>query len=154
LSRFVVVATFASGFALGSTGCGGASTNAASPPAGAPQTTPSATETVDASTFTGKQVRGRLPPEQIKSVVLANLSVFRECYDRARRTNAGLQGKVTVKFEIDADGVVRRSADARSDLPDIVLVQCVVDAYRTLRFPEPSGGVVTVYFPLIFNPRD
>lgn len=112
------------------------------------------TRTVDSTTFTGKQVRGRLAPEQIRSVVLDNLDVFRRCYEDARRATPKLQGKVTVKFEIDPDGTVTRSADARSDLPDESVVQCVIGAYRTLRFPKPDRGVVTVYFPLIFNPRD
>ena len=112
------------------------------------------TRTVDSTTFTGKQVRGRLAPEQIRSVVVDNLDVFRRCYEDARRVTPKLQGKVTVKFEIDPDGTVTRSADARSDLPDDSVVQCVIGAYRTLRFPKPDRGIVTVYFPLIFNPRD
>ncbi len=141
--------------AILATACGA---NASAPPAGETATrgaTSSVDPTVDPSTFTGKQVRGPLEPEQIRTVVLDHLHVFRECYDDARRVSPKLQGKVTVKFEVDADGVVTKSADARSDLPDASVVQCVVDAYRTLRFPKPNGGgIVTVYFPLIFNPRD
>ena len=136
-----MLAAIATTFALAA--CGGPAEHGAQPP-----------ERVDASTFTGKQVRGRLPPEQIKAVVLENIAAFRDCYENARRTNPTLQGKVTVKFEIDPDGIVRRSADVRSDLPDASVVECVVVAYRTLRFPAPSSGVVTVYFPLIFNPVD
>ncbi|MDB5218754.1 MAG: putative abductin-like protein [Myxococcaceae bacterium] len=109
---------------------------------------------VDPTFFSGKQVRGRLAPERIRSVVVEHLEVFGKCYEDGRRTNPKLQGKVTVKFEIDQDGTVTKSADARSDLPDEAVVKCVVDAYRTLRFPRPDAGVVTVYFPLIFNPRD
>ena len=134
--------------AVATTACSGGVVSRVQPP-GLPQ--PAA---VDPTTFTGRQVRGRLPPEQIRSVVVENLEVFRKCYEDARRANPKLQGKVTVKFEIDPDGIVRRSADARSDLPDESVVECTVDAYRTLHFPKPNGGVVTVYFPLIFNPRE
>lgn len=109
---------------------------------------------VDTTMFNGKQVRGRLAPERIRSVVVEHLELFARCYDEGRRTSPTLQGKVTVKFEIDPNGIVTKSADARSDLPDAAVVQCVVDVYRTLRFPKPESGVVTVYFPLIFNPRD
>jgi hypothetical protein len=109
---------------------------------------------VDTTMFNGKQVRGRLEPDRIRSVVVEHVELFARCYDEGRRTSPTLQGKVTVKFEIDPNGIVTKSADARSDLPDAAVVQCVVDAYRTLRFPKPDGGVVTVYFPLIFNPRD
>jgi hypothetical protein len=158
MSRFVVAlvaCACACACACATTACGGAATTSV-PPAELtepPEVTP-APSSVDATTFTGKQVKGPLPPEQIRSVVIENLQVFRDCYDKARRANPKLQGKVTVKLEIDPDGVVRRSADARSDLPDAPMVECVVDAYRTLRFPKPNGGVVTVYFPLLFNPRD
>jgi hypothetical protein len=109
---------------------------------------------VDTTMFNGKQVRGRLAPERIRSVVVEHLELFAKCYDEGRRTSPTLQGKVTVKFEIDPNGIVTKSADARSDLPDAAVVQCVVATYRTLRFPKPNGGVVTVYFPLIFNPPD
>ena len=146
------------------TACGGGAAigpQAPDPPQPAvPVTPPEPTKTeveslgVDATTFTGKQVRGRLAPERIRSVVVDNLELFGKCYEDGRRASPKLQGKVTVKFEIDPNGVVTKSADARSDLPDTGVVQCVVDAYRTLRFPRPDSGVVTVYFPLIFNPRD
>jgi len=137
------VTALAGAFSIVGAGCGGVAVSGAQP-----------TSIVDPTTFTGRQVRGRLPPAQIRSVVLENLDVFSRCYEDARRGNPKLQGKVTVKFEIDPDGIVRRSADARSDLPDASVVECTVDAYRTLRFPRPNGGVVTVYFPLIFNPPD
>jgi hypothetical protein len=127
--------------------CGGAAASRSEASASPPRA-------VDTTMFNANQVRGRLDPEQIRAVVVEHIDLFGKCYDEGRHASPKLQGKVTVKFEIGPNGIVTKSADARSDLPDAAVVQCVIDACRTLRFPRPEAGVVTVYFPLIFNPRD
>jgi hypothetical protein len=42
----------------------------------------------------------------------------------------------------------------KSDLPDAAVVKCVVDGFRKLQFPKPEGGIVTVVYPIVFNPED
>jgi hypothetical protein len=38
-------------------------------------------------------------------------------------------------------------------IPDQQVVSCVVENYRTLRFPPPEGnGHVTVIYPIMFSP--
>jgi hypothetical protein len=46
------------------------------------------------------------------------------------------------------------TADGGSDLPDQSVVQCVVRGFGNLSFPQPEGGMVTVVYPIIFNPGD
>jgi hypothetical protein len=99
-------------------------------------------------------VNGRLPPEVIQRIVRQNFGRFRLCYQNALRSNPNLQGRVTVKFAIDRSGAVQMTADGGSDLPDQSVVQCVVRAFANLSFPEPEGGVVTVVYPIVFNPGD
>jgi hypothetical protein len=41
-----------------------------------------------------------------------------------------------------------------SDLPDREVIRCVIAEYRKLQFPKPEGGVVTVVYPIVFNPSD
>ena len=45
-------------------------------------------------------------------------------------------------------------ADGGSDLPDQSVVQCVVRGFGNLSFPQPEGGMVTVVYPIMFNPGD
>jgi hypothetical protein len=97
-------------------------------------------------------VNGRLPPEVISRIVRANMGRFRTCYENGLRTNPNLQGKVTTKFVIDRSGAVSSAADGGSDLPDRQVVQCVVRGFGNLSFPQPEGGVVTVSYPIVFNP--
>ena len=99
-------------------------------------------------------VNGRLPPEVIQRIVRQNFGRFRLCYENGMRNNPNLQGRVTVKFVIDRSGAVAMTADGGSDLPDQGVVQCVVRGFGNLSFPQPEGGVVTVVYPIMFNPGD
>jgi hypothetical protein len=99
-------------------------------------------------------VNGRLPPEVIQRIVRQNFGRFRLCYENGLRNNPNLQGRVTVKFMIDRSGAVGMTADGGSDIPDSSVVQCVVRGFGNLSFPQPEGGVVTVVYPIMFNPGD
>ncbi len=99
-------------------------------------------------------VNGRLPPEVIQRIVRQNFGRFRLCYENGMRNNPNLQGRVTVKFVIDRSGAVAMTADGGSDLPDQGVVQCVVRGFGNLSFPQPEGGMVTVVYPIMFNPGD
>jgi len=100
------------------------------------------------------QVNGRLPPEVIQRIVRQNFGRFRLCYENGLRTNPNLAGRVSVKFVIDRSGAVTTSSDGGSDLPDQGVVGCVVRGFGNLSFPQPEGGIVTVVYPIIFNPGD
>jgi FHA domain len=99
-------------------------------------------------------VNGRLPPEVIQRIVRQNFGRFRLCYENGMKNNPNLQGRVTVKFVIDRSGAVAMTADGGSDLPDQGVVQCVVRGFGNLSFPQPEGGMVTVVYPIMFNPGD
>jgi hypothetical protein len=100
------------------------------------------------------QVNGRLPPEVIQRIVRQNFGRFRLCYENGLRTNPNLQGRVAIKFVIDRSGAVSTASDGGSDLPDQGVVGCVVRGFGNLSFPQPEGGIVTVVYPIIFNPGD
>lgn len=100
------------------------------------------------------QVNGRLPPEVIQRIVRQNFGRFRLCYESGLRTNPNLQGRVAIKFVIDRSGAVSTASDGGSDLPDQGVVGCVVRGFGNLSFPQPEGGIVTVVYPIIFNPGD
>jgi hypothetical protein len=100
------------------------------------------------------QVNGRLPPEVIQRIVRQNFGRFRLCYENGLRTNPNLQGRVAIKFVIDRSGSVSTASDGGSDLPDQGVVGCVVRGFGNLSFPQPEGGIVTVVYPIIFNPGD
>ncbi len=99
-------------------------------------------------------MNGRLPPEVIQRIVRQNFGRFRLCYENGLRANPGLQGRVAVRFVIARDGSVSTAADGGSDVPDATVVSCVVRSFSALTFPQPEGGLVTVVFPIVFNPGE
>jgi beta-lactamase regulating signal transducer with metallopeptidase domain len=97
---------------------------------------------------------GRLAPEVIQSVVRSNFGRFRTCYETALETNAKLQGRVTVGFNINPDGTVGNPKDEGSTLADANAIECIVGGFGKLAFPPPKGGYVTVVYPIEFSPGD
>jgi hypothetical protein len=100
------------------------------------------------------QVNGRLPAEVIQRIVRQNFGRFRLCYENGLRTNPNLAGRVSVKFVIDRSGSVATAQDGGSEIPDQGVVSCVVRGFGNLSFPQPEGGIVTVVYPIIFNPGE
>lgn len=99
-------------------------------------------------------MRGRLPPEVIQRIVRQNFGRFRLCYETGLRKDPNLTGRISIKFVIDRAGAVdpKSLGNAGSDLPDADVIGCVQRGFGNLSFPQPEGGVVTVVFPIIFNP--
>lgn len=97
-------------------------------------------------------VNGRLPPEVIQRILRAHFGVFRKCYEAALQRAPKTEGRVTVKMVIGRDGKVSSAADGGSDVGDAQMVACVVEDIAKVSFPQPEGGIVTVAYPLIFQP--
>jgi hypothetical protein len=95
-------------------------------------------------------VSGRLARNKIRDVVRANFEVFKKCYEAGLKKNPDLKGGVKVRFVVGRDGRVLSAAVQEQTLPDEVTVQCIVEAYKTLVFPRPEGGIVTVVYPIVF----
>lgn len=97
-------------------------------------------------------VNGRLLPEVIQRIVRQSFGRFRLCYENGLRNNPTLGGRVTVHFVIGRDGSVSNIGNGASDLPDSGVVSCVTRAFYGLSFPQPEGGIVSVSYPILFEP--
>lgn len=99
------------------------------------------------------EVKGTLPRKVVKHVLRQNFGRFRLCYELGLKARPDLQGRVTVKLVIEADGAVSGAIDGGSDLPDPAVVNCVVRSTLGIPFPKPDDGKkVDVRYPLIFSP--
>jgi hypothetical protein len=124
---------------------------------------------------------GALPPGVIQHTIRENFPRARACYEEGLRRKPQLAGKVSVHFVIGRDGSVMRASEyaglastlARPTgsveaeylelhpeppyedrLDDATVRACVVGVFRTLRFPTPGNGTVTVVYPILFSPGD
>jgi len=89
---------------------------------------------------------GRLAPDTIRSAVRESYGAFRACYEALPEM---VSTRATLKFTIGTDGHVAEGT-VSAEIPQ--LGQCVERAMFELVFPAPSGGIVTVEYPIIFAP--
>jgi hypothetical protein len=97
-------------------------------------------------------ISGRLPPVVIQRIVRKNFDKFRGCYEAGLGRNADLTGRISARFVIGRDGKVSKVADAGSDIADVDVKSCVLQAFEALEFPPPLNGIVTVVYPILFAP--
>lgn len=96
---------------------------------------------------------GRLSPQVIQQEVRRQFGHIRKCYEQGLLRNPHLTGTVAVRFLIGRDGKTSEVAsyEWQTNLPDAKATKCVVDAFRTVVFPAPEGGIVTVVYPIMFS---
>ena len=96
-------------------------------------------------------INGRLPPEVIQRIVRQHYGRFRACYEHGLRQDPSLAGRVAIKFVIGSKGDVTLAADGGSEMTNVDVVSCVMVGFKSLIFPKPERGIVTVVYPLIFS---
>jgi hypothetical protein len=97
-------------------------------------------------------VSGRLTPGVIEKGMAAREGLVRLCHVEGLRRNPGLEGRLTARFIIGADGVLSLVFNGGTDLPDARTVQCLLDTFRGLTFPRPEAGTVAVVYPIVLEP--
>jgi outer membrane biosynthesis protein TonB len=88
-----------------------------------------------------------LDPAIIRRYIRRHLPKIQYCYEKELLSAPGLEGRVNVRFSIGADGRVTQSTG--SGMPPVD--ECVARAIATIEFPKPTGGVVIVNYPFIFQ---
>ncbi|MBW2457223.1 MAG: AgmX/PglI C-terminal domain-containing protein [Deltaproteobacteria bacterium] len=97
-------------------------------------------------------VSGRLPKEVVGRIVRQYLGRLTACYEQGMERDPRLLGRVAVRFVIGREGAVS-SVGSGGDLSDGTVATCVAGVFRSIRFPKPEGGIVTVGAPIDFAPR-
>src|SRR5262249_45778462 len=92
----------------------------------------------------------RLDPVLIQRIVRASFEDYRRCYQAGLGKDPALRGRVVIRFVIGIDGAVSGVQDGGSDLPDPAVIACVLGGFKKLSFPPPTGGEVTVTYPIDF----
>ena len=98
-------------------------------------------------------IAGGLSQQEVNQVIRAHLNQIRSCYEQLLQRSPSAQGKIKVKFVVNANGRVGSAGIDSSSINDSVMRGCVTGKVRTWKFPKPRGGAaVTVNYPFVFNP--
>lgn len=98
-------------------------------------------------------VAGPLDRDIIRRIVRHHINEVRHCYNQVLQVDPTQQGRVEIRFEIDAAGKVSsakvESTTFASGGPGV----CMAKVARRWKFPKPvDGKTVTVTYPFIFSP--
>jgi hypothetical protein len=94
------------------------------------------------------KVEGHLDRGEIQRVINAHIHELQGCYERQLIMNPNLSGKVTFQWVIGTGGAVTVVRIKSSTLSSNQATSCMQAAIRRWIFPRPSGGQVTVIYPV------
>jgi len=92
-----------------------------------------------------------LPEPSIMPIVRRGLPAIRACYERQLRRSPTIEGKISLRLQIDPLGRVRELEVACDTLDHPLVSSCIVSHARRWRFP-PMDRVAEVTIPLLLRP--
>ena len=96
---------------------------------------------------------GGLSRYAINATIAKYLSQVRRCYENQLNKEPGLEGLVTVAFQIGGNGMLNYSKVRKSSLGSPVVEKCITTKMMKWKFPKPKGGVnVNINYPFMLRP--
>jgi hypothetical protein len=110
----------------------------------------------DVTIATGEsKVLGSIDPELVRKVIRDHAAQVRYCYEQQLALNPKLAGKISIRWQIGADGRASSTVVVRGDgttLPNDQVAQCIMSRIVTWEFPKPKGGgIAIVTYPWILR---
>ena len=87
-------------------------------------------------------VTGQIDREAILRVIRRNQNKFQRCYQLSLNQKASIQGNLTMKWMISANGRGRNARTVNSEMNSKTLQNCVAGVLEALIFPEPPSGQI------------
>ena len=96
---------------------------------------------------------GALDPQDVNKIIGQRMGAVKGCYERALRRDPTLKGKLVIRFTISGSGKVTAARAVQNELTSEV-GECVSEAFKRFRFPQPDGGTLTMESPFMFLPSN
>jgi len=100
------------------------------------------------------KVLGAIDPELIRRVIREHASQVRYCYEQQLALDPKLEGKVAIRWQIEADGRATspQVEVAETTLRSVEVQRCIMSRIVTWPFPKPrGGGIAIVKYPWILR---
>lgn len=92
--------------------------------------------------------------KDVQKRIEKNQKTFYSCYNKALKKTAGLEGSLTLIWDINETGKVVRAEAIQSTLNSPEAETCMVEAVKGIRFgPAPAGQIVSARHPFHFTPK-
>jgi hypothetical protein len=85
---------------------------------------------------------------QLKAALAQVGASARSCYNNALRTNSTLSGKLTVSLRVAPNGSACSARTSVDTLHEASVTSCILQKFRSAKYPKPSGGCVDGEVPI------
>ncbi len=100
----------------------------------------------------GGESEPALERDDVRMVVRTKLPEVRACFELGLAEQPTLEGRVALRFTIDAMGRVREPSVAADELGLAPVTECLLDSLATWQFPLPRDGrELTIVYPFHFT---
>jgi hypothetical protein len=99
-------------------------------------------------------VMGSIDKELIRKVIQDHAAQIRYCYEQQLAVNPRLQGKVSIKWIINAEGAASSAQvdGSATTLEDAKVHECMMSRITSWAFPKPKGGgIAVITYPWILR---
>ena len=97
------------------------------------------------------RVTGPLATSGVERTLLSSLEKFRDCYRADRESQGDHEGRVDVRFEVEADGTSHDPEASHVEHVAPITVTCILDQFKGRTF-EASSSKSEVTYPLLLIP--
>jgi hypothetical protein len=97
--------------------------------------------------------RGRMDPKVVEAGIAPHTQALTDCYMSRIGARRWLGGKVTIHWDIKADGTITGVRLSESDLGNWAIEKCLLEVARSATFGKPIGGDADFQLPLEFTGR-
>jgi hypothetical protein len=94
---------------------------------------------------------GSLHSDEVDAIVQSGMKLYAHCLRSGIEKQSDLHGKLTLSWQVDAQGNASSMFDAGSDLSSQTVIDCAAECFYALRFPEPASQPVKVTYSLLLN---
>jgi hypothetical protein len=98
------------------------------------------------------ETTGGITPEEVSAAMKPKREAFETCFATGLLVNPNLQGRVIVRLEIGKKGAVMAVSNQGADVPDMGVVECILEAASSIGLPA-KGTAGTVSYPLLMSPK-
>lgn len=89
---------------------------------------------------------------ELLGALRARAGQARSCYERALTHNSALSGSLVMNVRVGPTGTTCSASTSKNTLDDPAVTNCVLQRFRSGKFPKPSGGCVDIALPINFVP--
>ena len=100
----------------------------------------------------GGTCSGDVKPELVSA--LSNKAVqSRRCYEKLLSSKPSARGSYLVSLRVNARGKVERARLVTDEVGDPTMASCVLERFRSAKYPSPRGGCADIEVPVRYEPR-